>query len=115
MKKTLNKSEKLKELLQEKVSYGKYKIAKNSVRKKVVIVDWNSELGTKKFRESKYNTSFFKLAHNYQAQINPFFCGVACATTVLNSLRASKSLIPTQDDFSYLKPDGKKIPYKYYI
>ncbi len=108
------KSEKLKEYLSLKVAYGKYNIAKKSVRKKVVITDWNSEEGLNLFRESDHKVSFFNLAHNYVAQINPFFCGVATVTTVLNTFRAKKGFIPNQEDICITKPDGTIVEYRYY-
>jgi hypothetical protein len=112
--KVMVKSEKMMKLLGKKLGYGQYRVAKHSLNKQVVIVDWNSELGQKKLQRAKYKQSFMRLAHNYQSQINPFYCGVACVATVLNALRARKGLIPNQEEFEYKKPDGEVIEYKYY-
>jgi hypothetical protein len=112
--KIIVKSEKMMKLLSSKLGYGQYRVAKHSLNKRVVIVDWNSDLGQKKLARAKYKQSFMRLAHNYQSQINPFYCGVACIATVLNSLRARKGLIPNQEEFEYVDPEGNKIEYKYY-
>ena len=100
--------------ISDKIKYGKYQIAPLSERKRVVITDWNSEEGTKKLLKAKPNKPFFKLSHNYQSQINPFYCGVACIATILNTLRAKKGLIPNQKGFDYTKPNGEKVEYRYY-
>ena len=97
--------------------YGKYKPSQFSTKKHVVLVSWNSEEGKKRFFRSKYNNDFFQLAHHYQPQANPLYCGIASSVIVLNSIRASSGKIPVQPQFSVKKPKalgGDVIPYNLY-
>ena len=49
------------------------------------VVNWSSEEGQKRFYKSKYKADFVVLAPNFQAQINPLYCGIASTVVVLNS------------------------------
>ena len=98
-------------------AYEKYKPSEFSADKKVVLVSWNSDEGKKRFFRSKYNNDFFQLAHHYQPQANPLYCGVASSVIVLNSIRASSGKIPVQPELSIKKPDqlgGDVVPYNLY-
>lgn len=94
--------------------YGSYSVASFSLRKRVVIIDWNSEEGKKMLARSQHSEPFFALAHLYQPQINPFFCSVAAMVTTLNALRLDKGKVPNQSGFDFEAPTGEKIHYKLY-
>ena len=98
-------------------AYGKYKPSQFSSQKQVVLISWNSEEGKKRFFRSKYNNDFFQLAHHYQPQANPLYCGIASSVIVLNSIRAASGKIPVQPQFSVKKPEvlgGDVVPYNLY-
>ncbi len=98
-------------------AYEKYKPSEFSADKKVVLVSWNSDEGKKRFFRSKYNNDFFQLAHHYQPQANPLYCGIASSVIVLNSIRAASGKIPVQPQFSIKKPEelgGDIVPYNLY-
>ena len=94
-------------------SYGQYKASQFSG--KVVLVNWNSEIGKKRLSDSKYNNDFFQLAHHFQPQSNPLYCGIATSVMVLNALRVG--MIPSQEPLEVKKPKvwgGGKILYPLY-
>ena len=97
--------------------YGKYRPSQFSNNGEVVLVSWNSEEGKKRFFRSKYNNDFFQLAHHYQPQANPLYCGIASSVIVLNSIRSTSGKIPVQPQFSVKKPEvlgGDVVPYNLY-
>ncbi len=106
--------EKLRDKLMFREKYGEYRVAKYSVRKRVVVINWNSDEGRQMLMHATYNQDFFRLAHAFQPQINPFFCSVACMVTVLNALRLPRGIVPSQKGFDFVAPDGKTIHYKMY-
>ncbi len=55
-------------------------------------VAWDSREGKRRLFESRFNKDFFELAHRFQPQIKPTYCGVASAVTVLNALRLKTGL-----------------------
>ena len=55
-------------------------------------VAWDTAEGKRRLFESKFNKDFFELAHRFQPQINPTYCGVASAVTVMNALRLPTGL-----------------------
>ena len=57
-----------------------------------VTVAWDSTEGKRRLFESRFNKDFFELAHRFQPQMNPTYCGVASAVTVLNALRLKTGL-----------------------
>jgi hypothetical protein len=103
--------------LEDIKEYGKYQPSQFSEKERVVLVSWNSEEGKKRFFRSRYNNDFFQLAHHYQPQANPLYCGIASSVIVLNSIRAASGHIPNQPQFSIKKPaelGGEVIPYNLY-
>lgn len=98
----------------EKERYGKYKTVKEHWREQIVIINWNTDEGKRRLFECSDNAAFFRVAHNYQPQINPFFCGIASIVTTLNSLRLSKGKVPDQEGFNFTRPDGSITQYKLY-
>ncbi|MGB1540144.1 MAG: phytochelatin synthase family protein, partial [Rickettsiales bacterium] len=81
-------------------------------RREVILHNWNSEEGQARLLRAKYKNAFYQLAHCYQAQINPFYCGVACTATVLNALQLGKNKIPVQSRFSFNNKKGMKAEYR---
>ena len=55
-------------------------------------IPWHEKEGRKRLFESRYSKHFFELAHRFQPQIKPTFCGVASAVMVLNALRIKTGL-----------------------
>lgn len=55
-------------------------------------IPWHEREGRKRLFESRYNKHFFELAHRFQPQIKPTYCGVASAVMVLNALRIKTGL-----------------------
>jgi hypothetical protein len=94
--------------------YASYSIAPFSVRKRIVIVEWNSPEGRSMLQRSAHKEAFFRLAHNYQPQINPFYCSVASMVTALNTLRLHRGKVPSQHGFEFEMPDGTPITYRLY-
>ncbi len=82
-------------------SYASYNQSLACPDGSVVITPWNSDEGKERLIVSKYSGDFFMLAHVYQAQKNPFYCGVAAMTMTLNGLRLDKGMIPSQPDLHY--------------
>ena len=57
-----------------------------------ITVAWDTIEGKRRLFESRFNKDFFELAHRFQPQMNPTYCGVASAVTVLNALRLKTGL-----------------------
>lgn len=75
-----------------------------------ITVAWDTPEGKRRLFESRYNRDFFELAHRFQPQIKPTYCGVASAVMVLNALRLKTGLridsgleviAPTQQTMHY--------------
>ncbi|MBT4837822.1 MAG: hypothetical protein HON94_10800 [Methylococcales bacterium] len=97
--------------------YGYYGKSDFSKLNYSMLVNWNSVEGKKRLFQSKYNEDFFQLAHNFQPQANPLYCGIASSVMVLNALRIAKGNIPSQSTLEVQKPvvwGGDSIPYKLY-
>ncbi|MBL6621140.1 MAG: hypothetical protein ISP24_00440 [Rickettsiales bacterium] len=54
------------------------------------IISWNSEEGIKLFEEAYYKKDFYNLAHHFEPQINPLYCGIASITIILNALNQGR-------------------------
>lgn len=66
---------------------------KPEAKKRVdVTVPWHTKEGRQRLFESRYSRHFYELAHLFQPQIKPTFCGVASAVMVLNALRIRTGL-----------------------
>lgn len=63
-----------------------------SVSTTTTIIPWDKKEGKRRLFESRYSKHFFQLAHHFQPQIKPTYCGVASAVTVLNALRIRTGL-----------------------
>ena len=98
----------------ERERYGKYKKVKDRWREQIVILNWNTDEGIRRLTRSMHNAAFFRIAHHYQPQINPFYCSIACIVTTLNSLRLAKGKVPDQPGFNFTRPDGTLMQYCLY-
>ncbi len=77
---------------------------------------WHEKEGRKRLFESRYNRHFYELAHLFQPQIKPTFCGVASAVMVLNALRI-KTGLRIDSGLEVMVPathGGGMIPYNSY-
>lgn len=98
-------------------TYNVYQPSEFQKPSKTVLFSWNSPEGKKRFFRSRHKDDFFQLAHHYQPQANPLYCGVATSVIVLNALRVSKGNIPSQEPLSIQTPKvwgGQKIGYPLY-
>ena len=99
------------------LSYGEFAACAWSEGNQVVLFSWNTEEGWCRLCRTHYKESFFQLAHVYQPQKNPFFCGVSSSVIVLNALRLKHGLVPCQIDRSSPEkadPYEGKIKYRLY-
>ena len=97
--------------------YNKFDASQFSKTKEVVLIPWNSPEGIRRLERSKHKGDFYRLAHHFQPQINPLYCGIATSVIVLNAFRSSKGTIPSQKELETKIPmiwGGKKIPFPSY-
>lgn len=55
--------------------------------KKTVLLSWSTPEGQKRLNQSQFKNDFFQLAHHFQPQINPLYCGAATGVIILNAFR----------------------------
>jgi len=84
--------------------YGVFGPSSFSAHGEIVIVGWDTAEGQSRLARSAHKTDFFQLAHNFQPQANPLYCGVASSVIVLNTMRLSRNTVPSQ------KPVEVKVP-----
>lgn len=84
--------------------YGVFGPSSFSPQQEVVLVGWDTEEGQIRLARSAHKADFFQLAHNFQPQANPLYCGIASSVIVLNSMRLKKNAVPSQ------KPIEVEIP-----
>lgn len=97
--------------------YNTFTSSQFSKTDEIVLVPWNNKEGIRRLERSIYKASFYQLAHHFQPQINPIYCGIATSVIVLNALRTPKGTIPNQKSFELKVPKvwgGKTLPYKSY-
>ena len=97
--------------------YGKFKAGIISFENEVDIVSWNSQQGQQRLLRSKYKNDYFQLAHHFQPQANPLYCGIASSVIVLNALRLKKNSVPSQLLIEVDKPQtlgGGRLAYPSY-
>ena len=102
---------------ESKALYGVFGPSSFSPQGKTVLVGWNTEEGKSRLASSAYKTDFFQLAHNFQPQANPLYCGVASSVIVLNALRLSRNAVPSQKSLEVVVPEnlgGGRRPYPAY-
>lgn len=76
--------------------YGVFGPSSFSPQGETVLVGWDTEEGQSRLARSALNTDFFQLAHNFQPQANPLYCGVASSVIVLNAIRLNRNAVPSQ-------------------
>ena len=69
-------------------NYSKISFNDNFTR---VVTPWNHDQGIKIFETAKYKKDFYHLAHLYQPQTNPLYCGIASSAIILNALNIGGS------------------------
>jgi hypothetical protein len=97
--------------------YGVFGPSSFSPQGKTVLVGWDTEEGKSRLARSAYKTDFFQLAHNFQPQANPLYCGVASSVIVLNALRLNSNAVPSQKSLEVVVPEslgGGRRPYPAY-
>lgn len=97
--------------------YGKFKSGIISFEGEVDIVSWNSQQGQQRLLRSKYKNDYFQLAHHFQPQATPLYCGIASSVIVLNALRLKKNKVPSQSLFEVDRPQalgGGRLAYPSY-
>jgi len=98
-------------------SYGKFKPSTFSADKEVVLVVWNSDEGLRRLSRATYKDDYYQLAHHYQPQINPLYCGIASSVIVLNAMRLDSGLVPSQKQLEVKTPrvwGSTRIPFREY-
>ncbi len=81
------------------------------------LVAWYTTEGQERLWQSRAKTDFFQLAHTYQPQINPLYCGIASSVMVLNAIRQGSGQAPSQADLEVALPEefgGHRVPYPAY-
>ena len=76
--------------------YGVFGPSSFSPQGETVLVGWNTAEGQSRLARSAHKTDFFQLAHNFQPQANPLYCGVATSVIVLNTMRLNRNAVPSQ-------------------
>jgi hypothetical protein len=72
-----------------------------------MIVDWNTIEGKKRLQSARYSKHFYALAHLFERQQNPTYCGIASAVMVLNALRLNKKGLKLESKMDVISPDGE--------
>jgi len=97
--------------------YNDFSPSQFSKTNEIVLVPWHSQEGIRRLKRSKHKGSFYQLAHHFQPQINPLYCGIATSVIVLNALRAETGMIPSQKTLEVKLPKvwgGERIPFTSY-
>ena len=80
------------------------------------ITVWNSQQGINNLATANYKQDFYHLAHLYQPQKNPLYCGIASSAIILNALNiGSKNIVNSVNQVA--KPaqyGGGKIDFYFY-
>lgn len=86
--------------------YGEFQASKFAPNDDVALVAWNTPTGRNRLMQSEYKNDYFQLAHNFQPQANPLYCGIASSVIVLNSMRLSTSGVPSQKAIEVKVPNA---------
>ena len=85
-------------------SYGVFGPSAYSEEGEVVLVGWNSEESIARLARASHQQDFYRLAHVFQPQINPLYCGIASAVIVLNGFRMPGGRAPSQSELEVVRP-----------
>jgi hypothetical protein len=96
--------------------YNNFTVKDGSIKKLKSITPWNSQQGLDNLSSSNYKQDFYHLAHLYQPQINPLYCGIASSAIILNALNiGSKDMINSVNHaIKPMKYGGGKIDFYFY-
>jgi hypothetical protein len=97
--------------------YNEFTPSQFSKRNEIVLVPWNSPEGIRRLERSKHKSSFYQLAHHFQPQINPLYCGIATSVIILNALRIPQGTVPSQKALEVKLPQiwgGEVLTYEGY-
>jgi hypothetical protein len=97
--------------------YGDFSSSTFSKDNEVVVVNWNSAEGRARLTRSDSKESFYQLAHTFQPQINPLYCGIATGVILLNALRLPQGIVPSQPALEVQEPEawgGNRIRFSSY-
>ena len=85
-------------------------------KKQVIITPWNNKEGINSLNTSFYKQDFYNLAHHYQPQNNPLYCGIASAAIILNAFNlGTENIIESVNQVKKpLKYGGKFINFNFY-
>ena len=98
-------------------SYGRFRTSQFAPSSKVELIAWNTPAGRERLMWSQYKNDYFQLAHNFQPQINPLYCGIASSVIVLNSMRLATNGVPSQKAIEVKVPEalgGGRLDYPSY-
>ena len=90
----------------ENWTYGEFHASKFSPNGDVALVAWDTTTGRDRLVRSEYKNDYFQLAHNFQPQANPLYCGIASSVIVLNSMRLSTGGVPNQKAIEVKVPEA---------
>ena len=76
--------------------YGVFGPSSFSPQGEIVLVGWDTAEGQSRLARSAHKADFFQLAHNFQPQANPLYCGIASSVIVLNTMRLNRNAVPSQ-------------------
>jgi len=99
------------------LTYGKFKPSEVLPKQEVIVTTWNSKTGLDRLSSAQYKTDFYQLAHHYQPQINPLYCGIASSVILLNAFNQGSSVVPSQKALEVKKPKvwgGGSVPFHAY-
>ncbi|MEN8176283.1 MAG: phytochelatin synthase family protein [Pseudomonadota bacterium] len=97
--------------------YGAFAPSSLSVDDEVVLLGWNTPGGQKRLQRARHKQDYFQMAHNFQPQANPLYCGIASSVIVLNSMRLPRGSAPSQSEMEVAIParlGGGRIAYPAY-
>lgn len=89
----------------ENWTYGEFHASKFAPNRDVALVAWDSPTGRDRLMRSEYKNDYFQLAHNFQPQANPLYCGIASSVIVLNSMRLPTGRVPNQKAIEVKVPE----------
>lgn len=101
----------------EKWSYGQFRTSQFAPISKVELIAWGTPTGRERLMQSQYKNDYFQLAHNFQPQVNPLYCGIASSVIVLNSMRLATNGVPSQKAIEVKVPEalgGGRLDYPSY-
>ena len=89
----------------ENWTYGEFRVSIFAPNRDVALIAWDSPTGRHRLMRSEYKNDYFQLAHNFQPQANPLYCGIASSVIVLNSMRLPTGGVPSQKEIEVKVPE----------